>query len=178
MDSSFSRSGYVPARARETATSEPRRNERRRNLPVLAGIVVVVAVGAAALTYSHWNPRQTSGIAASGQTHLTPTDATKCLTARGALVAPRSARNVIGVFSVPAVRVSFAARPLDSVILFFEPSRAGAQRAVATLAARARGHVSDAQFNRDVQMKKNVVVFWLNPRIASASRSAVLGCLS
>jgi hypothetical protein len=35
-----------------------------------------------------------------------------------------------------------------------------------------------ALFNRSFQIKNNVVVFWTNLKIASASRSVVLGCLS
>lgn len=171
-------SAHAPVTARQAANDHTRRDKRRRNLLVLAGIIIAVGVGAAVLTYSRWNPKQTSGATASAQTHLTSAGVTKCLTARHALVFPRSARNVIGVSAVPAVRVEFAAHPLDSGILYFELSRAGAQKAVATLATRARGHVSAAQFNRDVQMKNNVVVFWLNPRITSASRSTVLGCLN
>ena len=173
-------SANAPVFSKEAANPRRRPDKRRRNLLVLAGVVVAVAVGAAALTYSHWNPRQTSGTTVSAQTHLAPSGVTKCLTARGALVFPRSARNVIRVFpTAPAVRVSFVPHPFNDGILFFEPSHAKAQTAAATLAARARGHVSAAQFNRDVQIRNNVVVIWLtNPKMASATRSAVLGCLS
>ena len=179
MGSSFSGSGYVHGSAREAADGERARSQRRRNLFVLAGIVVAVGVGAAALTYSHWNPPQTSGVAAPGQTHVTRAEATKCLRARRAvvvpLVPPPSARNAKPAFpGAPAVYVTFPPRPLRSgiprptVILMFEPSRATAQRVVATLAVHGA---------RSVQIKNNVVVSWLNPKIASASRSAVLGCV-
>lgn len=174
-------SAHAPVVARQAPNDRIRRDKRRRNLLVLAGIIVMVGIGAAALTYSQWNPRQTSGTTASGQTHVTPADATKCLTARGAVVAPNSARHVIRLFpggAAPAVRVSFPlAHPFEFAILYFEPSRAIAQRAVAALAFREQ-RVPAAVFNSFFQTKNNVVVGWSKPKMTPASRSAVLGCLN
>lgn len=179
MDSSFSGSpAYVPASASESASDEPRR-KRRRNLLVVLASVGAVGVVAAALTYSHWNPRQSSGTAASGGTHATLAGATKCLTAHRALVTPMPGERDFP--TARAIRASFLllpTRPYDSAILYFEPDRATAQRELAALAARQKLNVSSSFLNSYFQIKNNVVVFWENPKVAAASRSGVLGCLS
>jgi hypothetical protein len=179
MASVFSNSsGYGPVAANEAANGETRRYKRRRNLLVLSAFVAVGA-GVAALTYDHWNPRQTSGTTAPHEKHATPANATKCLIARHALVTRTSGGHDFA--TATALQVSFAlvpARPLDSANLYFEPDRATAQKAVATLAARTKTRVSAPPFNSYFQIKNNVVVFWGDPKIAPASRSAVLGCLN
>jgi len=150
---------------------------RRRNLLLLAAIVGAIGVGAAALAYHHWSP--SGSVTAPSQTHATPATATKCLTARRALVTRTSGGHDFPTAS--ALQVSFAlvpARPLDSAMLFFEPDRATAQRAVAALAARMKTRVAAPLFQSYLQIKNNVVVFWGGPKIAPASRSAVLGCLN
>jgi hypothetical protein len=179
MDSSFSNSpAYVPASASETTNGEPRR-KRRRNLLVLLASVGLVGVVAAVLTYSHWNPRRSSGTTAAGGTHATLSGATKCLTARRAVVTPMPGGRDFP--TARAIRASFAllpTRPFDSAILYFEPDRATGQRELAALAARQEQNVSSSSFNSYFQIKNKIVVFWENPRAAAASRSAVLGCLS
>ena len=179
MDSSFSGpSAAVSASAKEAANGEPS-HKRRRNLLIFLASGGAVGAVAAVLTYSHWNPKQTSGTTASGGTHATLAAATKCLTARRALVTPISGRRDFP--SARAIRASFVllpTRPFDSAILFFEPNRATAQRELAALAARQKLNVSSSYFNSYFQVKNNVVVFWENPKATPASRSAILGCLS
>jgi hypothetical protein len=174
-----SSSAHAPVIAKEAANGHTRRDKRGRKLLVLGAIVVAVGVGAAALAYSHWNPRETSGTTASGGTHPTLAGATKCLTARRALVTPMSGGRDFP--TARAIRASFALLPtraLDSTILYFEPDRATAQRELAALAARQKQNVSSSLFKSYFEIKNNVVVFWENPKAAPASRSAVLGCLS
>jgi hypothetical protein len=161
----------------EKAANGPTR--RRRNLLVALASVVAVGVGAAVLSYEHWNPRGTSSATAPDKTHVTPADATKCLTADRALVNPMSGGRDFPTAS--AFQVSFAlvpARRLDSAILFFEPNRATAQRELAALAVRQKPNVSTSLFNSYFQIKNNVVVFWGGTKLAPTSRAAVLGCLS
>ena len=179
MSSSISSSsGYVLASANEAANRE-RNHKRRRNLLVLLASVCAVGLIAAALTYSHWNPRQSSGTTASGGTHATLARATKCLKTRRALVTPMSGGRDFP--SARAIRASFVLLPtrtFDSAILYFEPNRATAQRELAALAARQKLNVASPFLNSYFQIKTNVVVFWENPKATPASRSAILGCLS
>jgi hypothetical protein len=132
------------------------------------------AVGVAAY-FAGGHPGVGAGTAVA-RDPVTREQASACLSGQRALVsnAPSSPQ----FRSAPAIHVSFALVPgrrLDGMAIYFERSPSAAKDVVRKLIARL--HASTPVVDSYLVAANNAVVFWDSPRISTASRAAVFGCL-
>ncbi len=157
----------------EAVIEDARRRQRRRRLLILGVLALAVVVYLAAK--HDWRSGTTRPSAVQLTRHLTPKQATACLTAHHALATPTSTAK--DLLDAPAIQVSFALVPgqrQDALTIYFERDPATAKDVVAKLLRRLNKFpIARTYFT----IKDNAVAFWNSPTRTRASQRTVSGCL-